>query len=165
MQYSQQISTTEDNQMNIVKASACDLEIVKRITTQTITSIYPHYYPYGAVEFFLIHHNDNNIQSDIENGRVYLCCDNGKSLGTVTIKDNEICRLFVLPDCQGNGYGRELLQFAERTISQNHNTIILDASLPAKAIYLKRGYIPTEFHSIKTDNGDFLCYDVMVKQT
>lgn len=150
--------------MNIVKATPCDLETVKRITVQTITSIYPHYYPCGAVEFFLNHHNDSNIQADIENGRVYLCCDNGKSVGTITIKDNEICRLFVLPDCQGNGYGRELLQFAERTISENHSTIILDASLPAKAIYLKIGYIPTEFHSIKTDNGDFLCYDVMIKQ-
>lgn len=151
--------------MNIIQASASDLEIVKRITTQTINSIYPHYYSRGAVDFFLEHHNDKNIEADIEDGIVYLCFDNNNTAaGTVTVKENEICRLFVLPEYQGNGYGRELLTFAENKISENHSTIILDASLPAKAIYLKRGYVLTEFNSIKTKNGDYLCYDVMIKQ-
>ncbi len=151
--------------MNIIKASASDNETVKHITAQTINVIYPHYYPRGAVDFFLSHHNDKNIENDIENGCVYLCFNNdNKAVGTVTIKKNEICRLFVLPEYQRNGYGRELLSFAEKKISENHSTIILDASLPAKAIYLKRGYSSTKFHSIKTENGDYLCYDVMIKQ-
>lgn len=151
--------------MSIIKATASDFEIVKHITIQTINSIYPNYYPCGAVDFFLNHHNDKNISSDIENGNVYLNFDkDGKAVGTVTIKMNEICRLFVLPEYQGNGYGRELLTFTEKKISENHSTIILDASLPAKAIYLKRGYISTEFHTIKTENGDYLCYDLMIKQ-
>lgn len=151
--------------MSIIKASGSDLEIVKNITVQTIKSIYPHYYPCGAVDFFLSHHNDKNIENDIENGNVYLCYNNdNEAVGTVTIKENEICRLFVLPDHQGNGYGRELLTFTEKKIFENHSTIILDASLPAKAIYLKRGYISMEFHTIKTENGDYLCYDVMIKQ-
>ena len=151
--------------MGIIKASTSDLEIVKHITAETIKSIYPYYYPCGAVDFFLSHHNDKNIENDIENGNIYLCYNNdNEAVGTVTVKENEICRLFVLPDHQGNGYGRELLTFAEKTISENHSTIILDASLPAKAIYLKRGYISTEFHTIKTENGDYLCYDLMIKQ-
>ncbi|MBQ8827089.1 MAG: GNAT family N-acetyltransferase [Oscillospiraceae bacterium] len=151
--------------MSIIKASGSDFEIVKNITVQTIKSIYPHYYPCGAVDFFLSHHNDRNIATDIENGNVYLCYNNdNEAVGTVTIKDNEICRLFVLPDHQGNGYGRELLTFTEKKISENHSRIILDASLPAKAIYLKRGYVSTEFHTIKAENGDYLCYDLMIKQ-
>lgn len=151
--------------MNIIKANASDIETVKHITVQTINSIYPHYYSCGAVDFFLSHHNDKNIENDIEKGNVYLYFkSDNQAVGTVTIKENEICRLFVLPDYQGNGYGRELLTFTEKKISENHSTIILDASFPAKAIYLKRGYVSTEFHSIKTENGDYLCYDLMVKQ-
>ncbi len=151
--------------MSIIKAKVSDFEIVKHITAQTINNIYPHYYPCGAVDFFLSHHNDKNIETDIENGNVYLCFNNdNKAVGTVTIKENEICRLFVLPDQQGKGYGRELLIFTENKISEKHNTIILDASLPAKSIYLKTGYVSTEFHSIKTESGDYLCYDLMVKQ-
>ncbi len=41
------------------------------------------------------------------------------------------------------------------------NHIQIDASFPAKRIYKKRGYIETEYNMIETDNGDFLCYDVM----
>lgn len=151
--------------MSIIKASACDFERVKYITVQTINGVYPHYYPSGAVDYFLSHHSDRNIKADIENGDVYLLLsDDNEAVGTVTIKENEICRLFVLPDCQGNGYGRELLTFAENKISEAYSSIVLAASLPAKAIYLKRGYSETEYNSIHTDNGDFLCYDLMVKQ-
>ena len=84
-------------------------------------------------------------------------------MGTVTVKENEICRLFVLPQFQGKGYGGRLLDFAEKKAAENYGKIIIDASLPAKPIYLKRGYVFTEYHTIETDNGDFLCYDVMEK--
>lgn len=151
--------------MSIIMASISDFEAVKNITVQTIKSIYPHYYPSGAVDYFLSHHNDSNIKADIERCSVYLCLNNdNQAVGTVTVKENEICRLFVLPDSQGNGYGRELLTFAENRISENHSSIVLSASLPAKAIYLKRGYSETEYNSIHTDNGDYLCYDLMTKQ-
>ena len=82
----------------------------------------------------------------------------------MTVKKNEITRLFVLPDHQGNGFGKKLLEFAETAISKRYDEIKIDASLPAKAIYLKRGYKETEYHTIKTENNDFLCYDVMIKQ-
>ena len=151
--------------MSIIRADISDIETVKYITTETINSIYPHYYPEGAVGFFLGHHNDKNIENDIRVGIVYLCFDNeNNTVGTVTVKENEICRLFVLPEYQGNGYGKELISFAENKISEKYNEIILHASLPAKAIYLKRGYKEIEFHSIKTENGDYLCYDMMIKQ-
>lgn len=152
-------------EMSIIRADISDIETVKYITTETINSIYPHYYPEGAVDFFLGHHNDKNIENDIRVGIVYLCFDNkNNAVGTVTVKENEICRLFVLPEYQGNGYGKELISFAENKISEKYNEIILHASLPAKAIYLKKGYKEIEFHSIKTENGDYLCYDMMIKQ-
>ncbi|MBR5514012.1 MAG: GNAT family N-acetyltransferase [Ruminococcus sp.] len=147
----------------IKKADLCDTKTVRAITEQTISSVYPQYYPKGAVEFFLSHHNENNIINDIEKGIVYILYENENAVGTVTIRDNEICRLFVLPEHQGKGCGGRLLDFAEKNISENHSKIIIDASLPAKPIYLKRGYIFTEYHTIETDNGDFLCYDVMEK--
>lgn len=149
--------------MNIKKAVLSDVEIVRTITVQTINSVYPQYYPKGAVDFFLSHHNENNIKSDIEKEIVYVLYNNENAVGTVTLRDNEICRLFVLPKYQGKGFGGRLLDFAEKKIAENYGKIIIDASLPAKPIYLKRGYVFTEYHTIKTENGDFLCYDVMEK--
>ena len=151
--------------MSITQANKDDLQLVKRITIETINQIYPHYYPKGAVEFFIEHHNDVNISNDIEAGIVFLCMDeNEQAVGTVTLKENDICRLFVLPEYQGLGYGRELLDFAENEIAKNHAEILLDASLPAKRIYLKRGYVEKESHIIVANYGDFLCYDIMVKK-
>ena len=103
--------------------------------------------------------------NDIEAGKIYLCINDEKQpVGTITIKENDICRLFVLPEFQGKGYGRELLDFAENEISKTYEEILLDASLPAKRIYLKRGYKEKESHIISANYGDFLCYDIMVKE-
>lgn len=150
--------------MEIIKCTADDFETVKYITVTTIESVYPHYYPRGAVNYFLSHHSDKNITADIENGCVFLLRDNNVAVGTVTLKSNDVGRLFVLPEYQGKGYGRALLDFSEKTVSKNYDNISLSASFPAKSIYLKRGYKATEFNYIKTDNGDYLCYDTMVKR-
>lgn len=137
---------------------------VKNITHTTIREIYVHYYPKGAVDFFLEHHNDRAIIRDIANKNVYLCYnDENLPVGTVTINGNEINRLFVLPAYQGLGFGSELMKFAEKIISKKYETISLSSSFPAKNIYIKYGYKPTEFHKIQCEGGDFLCYDIMKK--
>lgn len=150
--------------MSIRKAAPADLETIKRISAETISGVYPHYYPKGAVEFFLEHHNESRIAEDIARGRVFLCDDGERhTVGTVTIKDNEICRLFVLPEYRGKGFGREMMDFAEKKIFGEYGGIRLDASLPAKAIYLKRGYVIEASETISAKYGDFLCYDIMTK--
>lgn len=149
--------------MQIFRAEETQPDIVKRITVETISEIYPHYYPEGVVDFFLFHHNDENIQRDIAAGCVFLLFHEGEAIGTVTIKKNEICRLFVLPKYQHKGYGRKLLDFAEERIGEKYAEICLDSSLPAKQTYLKRGYVAVEAHTIVAENGDVLCYDWMKK--
>lgn len=92
--------------MEIVTAKKEDLEIVRRITRSTIKSIYPRYYPAGAVEFFLAHHSDEHIVTDISDNKIFVLYEGGEPIGTVTIKDNNINRLFILPDYQHKGYGK-----------------------------------------------------------
>ncbi|WP_313583058.1 GNAT family N-acetyltransferase [Lacrimispora sp.] len=150
--------------MNIRQAERKDLETVKSITSCTIQTIYPRYYPSGAVDFFLSHHNEDHILDDIDSQRVYVLVNEENALGTVTIRDFEICRLFVLPLYHGKGYGRMLLEFSEQLIAGQFNKIQLDSSLPAKEIYLKRGFKEIASHHIITENGDYLCYDVMEKE-
>lgn len=122
--------------MKIVQAEIPDFESVRRIVQTTIWSVYPRYYPSGAVVFFARHHSDESIAADI-------------------------ARLFVLPEHQHRGYGKAWMDFAERLIAQTCTEIVLDVSFPAKRIYRKRGYVDAEYHTIQTDSGDFLCYDVM----
>lgn len=148
--------------MSITRAEAADFPVVKAVTQTTIRAVYPRYYPAGAVDFFCRHHADDRIRADIAAGKVYLLFDGGEPVGTVTVDGNEICRLFVLPQHQRRGYGKALLDFAEREILSRHDTVRLDASLPAKGIYLRRGYRETEYRTVRTENGDHLCWDVMI---
>ena len=147
---------------NIIRpADMNDFESVRDITQTTIRAVYPNYYPEGAVEFFSAHHSDEKIREDIKNGCVYLLEAEGEAVGTVTVAGNGINRLFVLPLYQHKGYGRALMDFAEKKIASSYDAVVIDASLPAKSIYLKRGYKEIEYNKIKTSNGDYLCYDVM----
>ena len=83
-------------------------------------------------------------------------------VGTVSEKGNEMSRLFVLPDHQGKGYGKRLMDFAEQLIFQTHSSIELDSSFPAQEIYIKRGYRTLGFNKLPCDNGDYLCYNEMM---
>ena len=148
--------------MKIIQATGEDFRTVRTITQTTIRTIYPRYYPARAVDFFCRHHSDERIREDIAAGKVYLLVDDEEAAGAVTIDGNTINRLFVLPEHQRKGYGRALLDFAERKILTEYDTVQIDASLPAKHIYRLRGYRETESHTLPTANGDFLCYDVMI---
>ena len=151
--------------MRISQAELNEFNFVKQITHDTINAVYPKYYPAGAVDFFLQHHTDEKIIEDIKSGKVYILqLDNDEYVGTVTVDGNEIKRLFVLPEYQHQGHGRALMDHAEIVIAQEHHEIVLDASLPAKSIYRKRGYVETEYHIVIADNGDYLCYDEMRKE-
>lgn len=56
------------------------------------------------------------------------------------------------------------MRFAGFLCFRSFNEIVLDCSLPAKGIYLKKGYSFIRAETIETDNGDRLCYDVMGKK-
>ena len=149
--------------MNIKRAENKDADVIWKTVVDTIQAQYPHYYPAGAVNFFLSHHSEQNIADDISLQKVYVLEDRKGILGTVTVKDFEIYRLFVLPLNQGNGYGKLLMEFAEQLIAKKFSKIQLDTSLSAKGFYLKRGYKEKAFKYVVTTNGDHLCYDVMEK--
>ena len=144
-------------------AKTSDLETVLHITRDTISKVYPKYYSKGVVDFFLEHHKPENILADIEKERVWLMEDGGCFVGTVTIKENAVNRLFVLPEYQSHGFGSQLMDFAEDKIAENYSQIHIDSSLAAKEMYLKRGYKEKRTCKIEADNGDILVYDEMEK--
>ncbi|MBQ7848760.1 MAG: GNAT family N-acetyltransferase [Clostridia bacterium] len=156
-------SPSADGSPQIIQAAPRDLETVRQITHQTIAEIYPHHYPAGVVAFFIRHHNTDRILKDIHAGVVFLLLAGEEAVGTVTIRENEICRLFVLPSWQHHGFGSLLLGFAEARITETFPEICLDSSLPAQHLYLNRGYTAAETHRLTVESGDVLCYDLMKK--
>ena len=116
------------------------------------------------MKIFLDYHNEEAIAEDIADGRVFLFRDSDdNAVGTVTLCGNEIQRLYVLPEYQGRGFGGALLEFAEQKLFKTFDEVIVEASLPAKGLYKKRGYSETEYLYMRAENGDFLCWDKMIK--
>ena len=157
------MSANFENRRFIRHAVLSEIDIIAELVRETIKTVYPQYYPSGAVDFFLAHHKPEKIASDIEAEKVFVTEADSVIVGTVTINGNDIARLFVKPSEQGKGHGGRLIDFAENIIFGYSKTVRLDSSLPAKSIYLKRGYKEKEYHKILTDHGDFLCYDIMEK--
>ena len=90
--------------------------------------------------------------------------DGEKLVGTGSREDNHITRVFVLPEYQGRGYGRYILDRLEEAVAKNYDTVQLDASLPAARLYERRGYHTVEHQSEETASGCVLVWDVMEKR-
>lgn len=139
-------------------------EQIEAVVKETIQNVYPHYYPSGAVQFFLDLHSAVRIEEVISSEEIYLVTLQGCVIGTGSIRKNEICRLFILPEYQGKGYGSRLMDLLEARIFEKYPKVHVDASFPAESMYLKRGYQITSYEKIETENGDFLCYHTMEKR-
>jgi len=153
-------------QMKIIQAEKNDLSIIQQIVYETIRLIYPNYYPLEVVDFFIDHHRGENILKDIEEEKVYLLVmGNGECIGTGTIVDNFINRVFILPKYQGKGYGTFLMDILEEYLSSYTDEIFVDASLPGIRMYQKRDYEVVEFIEEVVDNNRILFYPLMRKRT
>ena len=145
-----------------LKRAECPVKVAE-IVDRTIRAVYPHYYPSGAVQFFLDLHKEQRIRDALAREDIYFAVVQGEIVGTGSIRGSEICRLFILPEYQAKGYGNRLMDFLEDMVFQKYRVIHIDASFPAESMYLKRGYQIKTYEKIKTRGGDYLCYHTMEK--
>ncbi len=148
--------------MKILQATVDQLDEIYDITQTVIKESYAHYYPASVVDFIAGFHHKGRILADLEKGKILLArSEDGQALGTGTAREEEIGRLFVLPRHQGQGVGTALMEQLEAIVFKSHSRIQLDASLPAKPMYIKRGYTELSYEVQPIGNGDFVCYSVM----
>ncbi len=149
--------------MTIHTATDDDFDLVCKIVHDTIETVYSSFYPENVVSFFLDHHSAEQIREDIREERVYLLDMDGVPVGTGTIQDNEIKRVFVLPAYQRKGYGSLIMRDLESVVARTSTTVRLDSSLPGYGLYLKLGYRQIAYRMISTPGGQVLCYHEMEK--
>lgn len=68
------------------KASEDHAEQIYNLVQNTITAVYPRYYPEAVVDFFCSLHNRTNISRDIEDGCVRVLWSDGRMVGTGSCK-------------------------------------------------------------------------------
>lgn len=145
-------------------AENAESEAVFLLRDAAIRAAYPHYYPRGAVDWFLSPDNRGYIAADVRQGKVCVLTDNDRIVGTVTVNGDELTRLFVLPAEQGKGYGRQLAEFAIAIIFAEHDGVKVDAALSATKFYDKLGFHVVSAASLPTPSGDYVCWNIMEKR-
>lgn len=141
-----------------------DAKSIYKTVQDTIKEVYPKYYLAEIVDMFSEFHKEENISKDIENGNVYVLLEKNEIIGTGTIIENHITRVYVLPEFQGSGYGTYIMDQLETVIGQKYGKAEIDASLPACKMYYKRGYKTIDHGIWKCANGVIQIYEIMEKE-
>ncbi len=90
--------------------------------------------------------------------------DQSTLVGTASYCDHHITRVYVDTAHQGRGYGSFLMNCLEQKIACNHDTAILDASLPAVHLYESLGYKAISHERYPVAHGAVLVYEIMEKK-
>lgn len=137
---------------------------ISHLINSTIKEIYSKYYLEEVVSFFLDLHQLANIEKDISEEKTYVIRHEEMIVGTGTIEENHISRVYVLPEYQSTGIGSTLMDYLEKEIIKNYGSVEVDASLPAVEFYRKRNYVQKMHVDYPVANGKILSYDVMQKR-
>lgn len=151
--------------MKIRKAVPEDAVLIRHIVEQSIWGSYPDCYCPEAIEMFLEHHSMENIQKELKEHTLFLLLDGETAVGTGCLKGEEIKLLYFLPEAQGKGYGSFLLKaLEEEAIRQGKTQVVLEASIPGRPLYLRRGYEELSHEQAIGPGGGVLDYWRMRKK-
>jgi GNAT superfamily N-acetyltransferase len=83
----------------------------------------------------------DNLPRWFEGAEPYVLVAMNQIVATGTVRDRDIQTVFVLPDCQGKGYGKQLMIFLEQRIkTKAFAEATLNSSLTSKDFYIALGY-------------------------
>lgn len=150
--------------MEIIQVTEKEVEKVHSIVQETVEKVFPRFYPPKVIDYFLDLHTVEKIKDALLDEHIILVRSEGELIGTGTLKENEIKRMFVLPEYQGCGWGNSILEYLEtEAINSGYTQIQLHSSLSAYSLYKNKGYRQTEYNILPTEDGQVLCYYTMEK--
>ena len=83
----------------------------------------------------------NDIKEQLKTRIIFCAFENNRLVGTIAIKDNLVCGMYISYSKRGHGIGQKLLNHIERFAKNNEiNELILTASPNGYGFYLKNGY-------------------------
>jgi N-acetylglutamate synthase-like GNAT family acetyltransferase len=89
-------------------------------------------------------------------GKYFLALDQDKVVGIGGLVGNEVCTMFVHPEYNGLGIGREILKNIENVARDSHlDKIALSSTITAEAFYTSCGFAKVKRAIHKLDGHDF----------
>lgn len=122
-----------------------DLSELQKLIHTTIKKCYPVVYAPEIIDFFLNYHSKEEILTRSEKAVIMLLRIDNKMIATGFLHENEIGGVYVLPEYQGLGYGRKIVESLLEIAKENElEDIHLDSTPIARAMYEKLGFHITE---------------------
>lgn len=126
--------------MNIRPAIRADLKAILEINLSAIFETCVSHYALSDLKQWVGDRSEKNFEKILERTRLYVAEQDGRSVGFLNVIPGEILAVYVHPDQQGRGYGKELLMKGIQEAKQESNEVIVFASLNAMAFYEKFGF-------------------------
>lgn len=141
-----------------------DLNDIRKLIVDTIDACYPVAYPPEAVDFFKRHHSLEKLRQAAAKDTIIVLEIDGKIVGTGTLEEGYITRVFVNPQFQGQGLGKAIMDALEAKAAERGLKVVkIHASLPSLEFYWSRGYVTTQVTFIPVANNQRLDYQEMEK--
>lgn len=141
-----------------------DIDELYNFIVETIKTSYFGYYPEEAINHFVEYSNKQGILADAQNNYIVVVKENGKIVGTGTLKFTHIQRVFVSPNAQGKGLGKLIMNELETVAKKNNLKLVeLHSSLLAKRFYDQLEYKMFKIGKVEVENGELLYYQRMAK--
>ena len=141
-----------------------DVEALQQLIYQTIDDAYTGVYGSKAIQYFKDYHSSSQILTDARQGQTVVLELNERIVGTGTICEQNIRRVFISPAFQGRSFGCMVMETLEKkALSMGLHHLNLDASLPSQAFYQHLGYRTREKGYIQVSDDERLDYFYMEK--
>ncbi len=119
-----------------------DLDTIVALIHHVVNVSYRDVYPAGALKLYKEFHSRENILNDAENGYCVIAENGGRIIGTGTLLDDGIRRVYIDPSYQKNGIGTGIYRELEKKALQNGlSRLGLGASVIAREFWESVGFV------------------------
>ena len=141
-----------------------DLQSVYELVQKTIQVSYADVYPPEAIEFFKNYHNQDDILKDAVSGYSIVAESDGLILGTGTLLEMNVRRVYIDPQHQHRGIGQLIVKKLEQKAkSERLEKLDLSASLKSRRFWEAMGFVFVAEYFIPVANDKKLIYYEMAK--
>jgi diamine N-acetyltransferase len=163
--------------ITILEATAKDIKIIQEITYKTWPITYGEILSKAQLDYMLgLFYSDEALMAQFEKKEqlFYLISDTKSTLGFIGIEHNykndaatKIHKIYLLPETQGKGFGKKVIEKIEKLALDNHSTTLslnVNRFNSALSFYKKIGFEVIAEVNIDIGNGYFMEDYVMEKQ-
>lgn len=155
----------QKDEIRIRDFSLSDLKRVEELINKTVDVCYRPVMREEVIRYLKGFHNTENILKIAEQGCTIVAEKNSKMVGTGSVVDGVVLRVYIDPDFQKQGIGKRIMRELERrSIREGVEEVMLRSTAVSWKFYILLGYSIVEKNYVEVENSCHLEYYVMEKR-